>query len=344
MKVIVLFVGVLSINLFSSQDQVESVKAIYGEDNRQDLVDVSDPDLKKYASATAAMISSLKLEKISPSEYKIVANLLGDRSILTSAGGAKLCEDERFLNQPQAANCSGFLVSKDLLVTAGHCVTSLANCNESRWVFDYKVDELSGKVENVGIDSIYKCKEIVARELTRSGFSPNDYALIKLDREVKGRTPLRFRQTQTAQLGDEVVLIGYPSGLPVKVAAGGSVEKVFDTYFEASIDAFGGNSGSAVINERTGEVEGILVRGREDYSYDFTNSCTRATTFISTTTSFEGVTHITNIEELKEIEQPVVVDPIDPVIIPEEPEEPVVTTTTVRRCFLFWCWDSEVEI
>ncbi len=338
MKILILFLGGLSIYSFSNSEQSKRVKAIYGIDNRQDLADVSDPVLKDYALATAAMIDRGKLEQVSTTEYKIVATLLGEKNFLTSGGSSPLCKDERFLSQPQAANCSGFLVSKDLLVTAGHCVSSLSNCNESRWVFDYKVDEQSGRVENVNIDSIYRCKEIVARELTQSSFSPNDYALIRLDREVVGRTPLKFRSSDTAQLGDEVVLIGYPSGLPVKVAAGGVVEKVFDTYFEASIDAFGGNSGSAVINERTGEVEGILVRGRADYSFDFSSSCTRTATFLSNTDSYEGVTHITNIKELEDIEQPVVI--VEPVI----PDEPVVTTRTVRRCFLFWCWDVEEEI
>ncbi len=343
MKVCIMFLGILSIYSFSKSQQQQRVKAIYGEDNRQDLSDVSDPILKKYADATAAMISKSKLEKISASEYKIVANLLGDRQFLTSGGSSALCKDERFLDQPQAANCSGFLVSEDLLITAGHCVTSLSSCNESRWVFDYKVDERSGEVENVGIDSIYRCKEIVSRALTRSGSSPDDYALIKLDRAVKGRTPLKFRRSDTAQIGDEVVLIGYPSGLPVKVAQGGVVKSVFDTYFEASIDAFGGNSGSAVINERTGEVEGILVRGREDYSFDFNDRCTRATTFLTNTSSFEGVTHITNIKELENVSQPVVV-PDEPVVEDPIVEDPVVTTRTVRRCFLFWCWNVEEEI
>lgn len=35
----------------------------------------------------------------------------------------------------------------------------------------------------------------------------------------------------------------------------------------ANLDTYGGNSGSAVFNDRTGEVEGILVRGEVDYTY-----------------------------------------------------------------------------
>ena len=36
------------------------------------------------------------------------------------------------------------------------------------------------------------------------------------------------------------------------------------TWFMANLDSFEGNSGSAVFNELTGEVEGILVRGKPD--------------------------------------------------------------------------------
>ena len=38
-----------------------------------------------------------------------------------------------------------------------------------------------------------------------------------------------------------------------------------DGYFVANLDTYGGNSGSAVFNATSGKVEGILVRGENDY-------------------------------------------------------------------------------
>ena len=38
-------------------------------------------------------------------------------------------------------------------------------------------------------------------------------------------------------------------------------------YFVANLDTYGGNSGSAVFNAKTGVIEGILVRGENDYVY-----------------------------------------------------------------------------
>lgn len=62
-------------------------------------------------------------------------------------------------------------------------------------------------------------------------------------------------------------MIGHPVGLPLKVADDAVVSDPGDgqTYFEANLDTYGGNSGSAVFNARTGLIEGILVRGAQDF-------------------------------------------------------------------------------
>ena len=55
----------------------------------------------------------------------------------------------------------------------------------------------------------------------------------------------------------------------MKIADGAWVRKNTNpVFFQTNLDAFGGNSGSPVLNSETGEVEGILVRGEIDYSYD----------------------------------------------------------------------------
>jgi hypothetical protein len=63
--------------------------------------------------------------------------------------------------------------------------------------------------------------------------------------------------------------IGYPSGLPVKVAPNGTVRSVSaaNGYFVTDLDTFAGSSGGPVINNETYKIEGILVRGGVDYIY-----------------------------------------------------------------------------
>ena len=51
----------------------------------------------------------------------------------------KLCKNEKFLNQPSGANCTGFLIAEDKLLTAGHCVSFDSDCEEFYWVFDLKL-------------------------------------------------------------------------------------------------------------------------------------------------------------------------------------------------------------
>lgn len=185
-----------------------------------------------------------------------------------------LCEDTKFANQPTPGMCSGFLIGPDLLVTAGHCIDIPNFCNEYQWVFDFELDKKTQKAGvDVKEDTIYSCEKVVSTRLfTEFGY---DYGVIKLNRKVKDRAPLKINSS-LAGVSDtaKVLVIGSPSGLPTKVSPNGEVKKnTHSNFFVTSLDTFQGNSGSAVINEKTGVVEGILVRGAEDYVPDYTRMC-----------------------------------------------------------------------
>ena len=53
----------------------------------------------------------------------------------------------------------------------------------------------------------------------------------------------------------------------MKVASGATIKQPNpgDAYFSANVDAYGGNSGSMVVNTDSWEIEGLLVRGNNDY-------------------------------------------------------------------------------
>lgn len=158
------------------------------------------------------------------------------------------------------------MLGPDVLVTAGHCVTNQSQCENFSWIFDYTND-----VTAISVDNVYKCSAIIDRELTQGG---NDFAVLRLDRPVVGRTPLEYRQEGAPVVSTTLAVIGHPSGLPLKIDAGGFIRNISNVnYIEAELDTFGGNSGSPVFNLDTGEVEGILVRGETDYERDFANSC-----------------------------------------------------------------------
>jgi hypothetical protein len=77
---------------------------------------------------------------------------------------------------------------------------------------------------------------------------------------------LKVRETGSININDPVLVIGHPSGLPTKVAGNAYVRDNSNPYFfTANTDTYGGNSGSSVFNANTGLIEGVLVRGDNDY-------------------------------------------------------------------------------
>lgn len=284
-----------SASLMLSLSAYAQNKGIYGEDNRKDVYETTNPSYLELAKSTAAMVEDWRIFSRKPlfkeRYYHIVSSVLNDKY--------PLCSGERFRFQPTGATCSGFLVSPTKLVTAGHCIKSIEDCEEYRWVFDYKLDSASQKEIRFPVNNVYRCTKILARELNKE--TKNDYAVVELDRPVLDRTPLKFRQSGKAEVGDELVVIGHPSGLPTKIADGAKVRSTETNYFVSNLDTYGGNSGSAVINVKTEEVEGILVRGGTDYEPNQAKTCLVSARCKDDECKGESSTYITNVPGLKDL-------------------------------------------
>lgn len=286
---------IIAVCLFGLLNNASAMdKVIYGEDNRLDVFQASSFN-QLLAKSTAGMIA----------HYKITQN--GEEATISGSSleSRGICKDESFAKQMTAANCSGFLIAKDILVTAGHCMKTQASCDGNAWVFDYGVFENGGGEKNITVktSAVYKCAKIITQVLDAQN-TKNDYAVIKLDRAVEGRAPLKFRTEGKIEDNTELTVIGHPSGLPSKVAGGANVRKNDnDTFFVANLDTFGGNSGSAVFDATSGVVEGILVRGETDYVLDSSDgqSCRRVKKCSNEECRGEDVTRITNIKELKDL-------------------------------------------
>ena len=281
------FLPLVIISTLLSFNSLASDKVVYGVDNRVDLFQSEVPLFYDLAHSTAAMIRNSDLTTDGES-VTINGNTLESRGI---------CSTARFAKQITAASCSGFLVGPNLLVTAGHCITSQRDCESFSWVFDYNVKSEDQSLDfSVDTSSEYKCSKIISQDLSRS--TKNDFALIRLDREVSDRTPLEFRQEGEVELDTPLVVIGHPSGLPTKIADGAWVRSnESEYYFVTNLDTFGGNSGSAVFNTDTGVVEGILVRGEQDYVWD-SRGCRVPKVCDENECRGEDVTRITVVSEL----------------------------------------------
>jgi hypothetical protein len=260
---------------------------IYGDDDRRDIYTLSDPDYLRLAQAACLIVSLGEIHDNGDGTYNLLS------SPWTMQSGIPLCPDERFLGQLRMGNCSGFLVAEDLIVTAGHCVTT---CGNWAFVFGYEqTDSLTAPAQTISEDNVYYCVEILDRVYS----GEYDHCLLRLDRPVVGRAPLAIRRSGSVTFQDSLVIVGHPKGLPMKLSAGAIVQNDQPAmpWFQANLDSYAGNSGSMVVNTETWRVEGILVRGAPDFVYD--GGCAASHVLPNTgdpdpgsTTPFEEITKI----------------------------------------------------
>lgn len=258
-------------------------KVIYGDDNRMQYFQVPRADVREAADSTAAVVRNSALTRKSNGMTTVKAE--------TFQKVMGLCDSEPFATEPSGAFCSAFLVGDDLMATAGHCIDT-ARCAQSSFVFSYRMSSQSQAPTEVESSEVYACKSVVERSQTGS----EDYALVRLDRPVRGHRPLTLAR-RSAQPGDSLIVVGHPSGIPTKVTDGGIVRSVKPQYFTASLDTYGGNSGSAVFNQETLEVVGILVRGESDFVYDSKNRCSISNRCAEDACRGEDVTQISYISQ-----------------------------------------------
>lgn len=292
---------------------------IYGVDNRKEVFEAP-LEWQELAKSTATMIKNedivpdknpalVQINQLTLKEYlesqmaqqeditepKMSSKLLNE--IISTNEKMSVCSNERFTTQPAAGLCSGFLIGPDLLLTAGHCASIESACEKFKWVFDFKVDRKTSLAGvDVPVENVYSCKKVVSQALNMD-FSL-DYAVVVLDRKVTERKPLKIQSKNLATTGTPLVVIGSPMGLPLKVADGASIRKSEAMYFTANLDTFEGNSGSPVFNKDTMEVEGILVRGEDDFALNTADLCLESKRCEDGECAGEAVSRLTAIPEI----------------------------------------------
>jgi V8-like Glu-specific endopeptidase len=178
---------------------------------------------------------------------------------------------------PTDGYCTAFLVGSDRMVTAGHCLIekggtlaqAQATCNSGSVMFDFTADAYGNAPSGLPRDRFFNCKTVLTARY--DGVGKLDYAVFTVEPAVTGRAPLPIRRVRRkVAVNEDLVLAGYPLGLPLKVAAGARV--VGNTpadWFWTNADAFVGSSGSPVINRDTGVVEGVESGNLADPDVDF---------------------------------------------------------------------------
>jgi hypothetical protein len=270
--------GELAANLVAEE------KVIYGVDDRKDFFEFkSNAKVLNLANSVAALFRDNRVTDSGDNTSTLTTQSLGQAQ--------NLCAQERFVDQPIGAFCSGFLVAPDLIATAGHCVTA-GNVASIRFVFGFRMEDATTSVTRIPNGDIYSGKTLIGRIQENSG---PDWALVQLDRPVTGRPVLKIRRSGSIANNAPVSVIGHPSGLPIKFADDANVrDNTPNAFFVANLDTYGGNSGSPVFGA-DGTVEGILVRGEADYVSN--GSCNISKVCPSTGCRGEDCTRITELAD-----------------------------------------------
>lgn len=246
-----LLAGLISLNLEAYLGDLS--QTIYGEDDREEALNIPfNSQMTRSFPSVALILEKSQIGETVCSRYKNLETY--------SLEGRDFCAQERFRAQRSAGFCTGFLVSPDMLITAGHCLESRESCKDLMFLFDYKEEK-----KRVLTRNLRACEKVLF--LGEGEASENvDLAIIKLTKKVEGRPFLVLEEKKKEPLDVDFFVPGHPLGMPLKVVTSGFIlENSKEKTFTAAIDTYKGNSGSPVINKKTGLVEGMLTRGGNDF-------------------------------------------------------------------------------
>jgi hypothetical protein len=231
-------------------------KGIWNDDDRIDYYQIKSQQARRNAKSVAAICMAHDLED--------QGNGFSILKTKTFGKAFNLLKGEPFYFQPIATNrlSSGFLVKKNLLATAAHCLQG-CHLSELRIVFGYKITNSNDNLPGlVATKDIYHATDIISSEYDLSK-DQSDWALVELDREVVDQEVVTLSR-RGIHATRHVYILGHPCGLPLKYADQAEVNHIGRAYFAADLDVFSGNSGSPVFDQETHELVGIVARG--DYS------------------------------------------------------------------------------
>jgi hypothetical protein len=144
------------------------IEPVYGNDDRIDLYQETDPQLLRLADSTVTLVRQSRLS-LEVDENGIYFQTYG----VSLRRASHVCSSEAFADQQGLGFCSGALVGPDLVLTAGHCIEKQADCQHTWIAFGFGLKTRTTSLSEVRSGEVYNCKSIVSRS---DGVGKADYA------------------------------------------------------------------------------------------------------------------------------------------------------------------------
>jgi len=187
----------------------------------------------------------------------------------------ELNEDQPLVNMPSIINggecrcATGFLIGKKSILTARHVIKNknVEEIKRLRVIFNYKLSSHNPKrAQRVNSHDVYKVRQVIDRgEGSILLDKRNDWCVLELVKVVNSGKKLRISKSKL-KVGQELVMIGHPDGMPLTGALKGKILKepspsTKHAYY-CSLDSFHGNSGSPIFTYPKFELVGLYVAGK----------------------------------------------------------------------------------
>lgn len=240
--------------IINARNQAKSV--YYGFDTRQDITDTLPQHYLTSSKMVFALIEKKYFQNNGSSFH------LNNQGLYANV--YKLCNTEKFAGQNVYANCTAFAISQNTIASAGHCISKY-NFHDYLLVTDFTLSNLNYFDSHGGIpaDNVYEITGVLDSKVLGDQI---DYSIFTVNKVIPNDRIVKLSNKTSYDFNDKFYVIGFPCGLPMKICSDASFRLNNNPYFfQISSDTYGGNSGSPVFNEKTDEVEGILVRGNTDF-------------------------------------------------------------------------------
>ena len=237
------------------------------QDNRQDFYMIQNKEVKKKCLGVAGIL----YEKDILENQIIVTESYKNLKFQYNKEDKLLCTNVKFYEQKSAPFCTAFVVSEDIIITAGHCIDD-NNIDSVVFIFDLMLESKNDNFSIVSSEQIYYPKEVLKRVYDTK--NRIDYTVVELEEPVSPERVLDCSTNFKYKLGSNNYIIGHPSGLPMKYAPDGHItQRPSKYYFQTNLNAFSGNSGSPIFDEKTNSVIGIFIAGESNFTYNKKDDC-----------------------------------------------------------------------